>query len=541
MRSINSGVFVSIALTLLIVGIFRSGFYVQPVKAAGLPALAGTETRITTNLYDQYDPAISGNIIVYTDERGIDQDIWYYNLATHTEQPVTTAINDQLLSDVSDRIIVFEDMQAGDVFAYSVLTNTTTDISKSGHAMYPAIGQGLVAWEDTRDGNREIYAMNLTSGEQRRITNSIWSDTLPAVNNGIIVWQHCNNTDCNIYSYDWASNTTRQITNTPDIDQLPRICDKIVVYERQTTAGTHEIYMFNLTSGVERQLPFPHVNGCFLRDPNISGDFVSFENFSQGVFHLMLCNIATDQVYQIPHGPSSQFLSDIDGNHIVYTDDRNGQLDVYMFTFNANYSLTILNSVGGTTNPPTGTHSYELGSNVSISAMADVSYNFDHWELDTVNVGSANPYTVSMDNNHTLKAVFTYSPPPLSVSISPLSASILVGQSVTFTSTVSGGYTPYTYQWYLNGNPVSGATSNTWTFTPTTSGIYYIYLKVTDAKSNTAQSETARIAVTAVPVGGYSFPIQVQTKTEPIITYIASLTIITMLFTKMRQKTKRKR
>jgi uncharacterized repeat protein (TIGR01451 family) len=132
-------------------------------------------------------------------------------------------------------------------------------------------------------------------------------------------------------------------------------------------------------------------------------------------------------------------------------------------------------------------------------------------------------------------------PPPLSVSISPLSASILVGQSVTFASTVSGGYPQYSYQWYLNGAPVLGATSNTWAFAPTTSGIYYIYLKVTDAKSNTAQSETARIAVTAVPVGGYSFPIQVQTKTEPIITYIASLTIITMLFTRMRQKTKRKR
>ncbi|MGB9778733.1 MAG: NosD domain-containing protein [Candidatus Bathyarchaeales archaeon] len=83
------------------------------------------------------------------------------------------------------------------------------------------------------------------------------------------------------------------------------------------------------------------------------------------------------------------------------------------------------------------------------------------------------------------------------VSISPLSASILVGQSVTFTSTVSGGYAPYTYQWYLNDAPVSGATSETWTFTPTTSGIYYVYLKVTDAKGSTIQSETARITVTA--------------------------------------------
>jgi hypothetical protein len=131
--------------------------------------------------------------------------------------------------------------------------------------------------------------------------------------------------------------------------------------------------------------------------------------------------------------------------------------------------------------------------------------------------------------------------PPLQVSISPLSASILIGQSVTFTSTVSGGYTPYTYQWYLNGAPVSGATSSTWTFTPTTSGIYYIHLKVTDAKGNAAQSDTARITVAAVPVGGYSFPIQVPTKAEPVLPYIALMATLTAIFTKLRPKTKRKR
>jgi parallel beta-helix repeat protein len=129
-------------------------------------------------------------------------------------------------------------------------------------------------------------------------------------------------------------------------------------------------------------------------------------------------------------------------------------------------------------------------------------------------------------------------PPPLSVSISPLSASILVDQSITFTSTVSGGYTPYAYQWYLNGAPVSGATSNTWTLTPATSGIYYVHLKVTDAKDNTAQSDAARITVASVPVGGYSVPMQVTTRAEPVLPYIALIAILTGIFTKLRPKTR---
>jgi len=132
-------------------------------------------------------------------------------------------------------------------------------------------------------------------------------------------------------------------------------------------------------------------------------------------------------------------------------------------------------------------------------------------------------------------------PLPLSVTVNPLSVSILVGQSVTFASTGSGGYTPYSYQWYLDGAPVLGATSASWTFTPTTSGIYYIRLKVTDAKANAAQSDAARITVTVIPVGGYSIPIQVPTKTEPVLPYIFSVAILTVIFTKLRVKTKRKR
>jgi len=205
------------------------------------------------------------------------------------------------------------------------------------------------------------------------------------------------------------------------------------------------------------------------------------------------------------------------------------------------YALTITTTVGGTTDTAPGTYGYTANSTVQVAAFPDEGYVLDYWELDSVNAGSANPYSVRMDKNHALKAVFSLIPPPLSASISPLSASILVGQSVTFTSTVSGGYTPYSYQWYLNGNPVSGATAASWAFTPTTSGIYYVYLKVTDAKANTAQSDAARIAVATVPVGGYSFPIQVQTRAEPIIPYIALVAALTAIFTKLRPKTRRKR
>jgi hypothetical protein len=74
------------------------------------------------------------------------------------------------------------------------------------------------------------------------------------------------------------------------------------------------------------------------------------------------------------------------------------------------YTLTVSATTGGTTDPAPGEHAYVEGTVVPVTATADAGYQFDHWELDDVNVGSANPYSVTIDKNHTLTAVFVPNP-----------------------------------------------------------------------------------------------------------------------------------
>jgi hypothetical protein len=77
------------------------------------------------------------------------------------------------------------------------------------------------------------------------------------------------------------------------------------------------------------------------------------------------------------------------------------------------YYLTIVATTGGTTNPVPGTYPYGYGTEVSVNATASSGYTFDHWTLDTVDVGATNPYTVLMNMNHTLKAFFKPVPRPV--------------------------------------------------------------------------------------------------------------------------------
>jgi hypothetical protein len=70
------------------------------------------------------------------------------------------------------------------------------------------------------------------------------------------------------------------------------------------------------------------------------------------------------------------------------------------------YVLTVSAGTGGSTNPAPGSYSEPQGAGVSVTAVSSSDYNFDHWMYDGVNVGLANPYTVTMNGNHTLTAVF---------------------------------------------------------------------------------------------------------------------------------------
>jgi len=81
----------------------------------------------------------------------------------------------------------------------------------------------------------------------------------------------------------------------------------------------------------------------------------------------------------------------------------------------------------------------------------------------------------------------------LSVSITPPSASIDIGESVEFNSTVSGGTSPYSFQWFLNGSYVNGAASQSWIFKPPSKGTYSVHLRVNDSASNVVDGKMLNV------------------------------------------------
>jgi len=204
--------------------------------------------------------------------------------------------------------------------------------------------------------------------------------------------------------------------------------------------------------------------------------------------------------------------------------------------FTPGYTLTIMATVGGKTNPAPGTYMRVAGTVASVTAMPDGGYHFDYWELDGVN-NSANPISVTMNKEHKLIAVFA---PTLTVTATgegstdpaPGMYNCSLGTMVSVTALSDTGY--YLDRWELDGvdigipNPVN-VTMNMkhvlhTVFKQLSSG-HDVAIKGITSKTVIGQGHVLFIQVTAINVGSYTenFNITVYANTIIIETQEVSL------------------
>lgn len=238
-------------MAIWVLAVLAGAFSAGTAEAQAPPLLTETETRITTSLADQFDPALSGNVIVYSDLRGSDADVYYYDIATQSEHRVTSAVGNQQLNDVSNGRIVYTDYRTFDVLVYDTASGTTTNITSAidSVALNPSIGGTIVAWEDQRGAPMEIWATDLATGDVRQVTSTPLSGIRSAIADDVIVWDECGGGFCDVFAYDRVTGTTTQVTNTSTgLERDADVSGRRVVYSGLRD-GEQDVYLYDLDSG----------------------------------------------------------------------------------------------------------------------------------------------------------------------------------------------------------------------------------------------------------------------------------------------------
>jgi parallel beta-helix repeat protein len=114
-------------------------------------------------------------------------------------------------------------------------------------------------------------------------------------------------------------------------------------------------------------------------------------------------------------------------NPLSVTMDTNHALHA---VFKAKPVIAISTSTGGTTDPPSGSHVYDFGAVVTVSALPESDYLFDHWMFDGVNIGSVNPVSLTMDTNHILQAIFRLMPDIAVTAVTPYPTNVRRGEPI---------------------------------------------------------------------------------------------------------------
>lgn len=236
-------------------------FLFSVLFVSGAP-LTGTLTPLTIENSSVFpnEPAVSGDFIVWRDDRTGDNNIYLYDISTGEERQLTdTSMYWEEKPVISDRFVAWQDdLWEGDgydIVLYNLETETGIRIASGiGDQTDPSIDGDILVWQDTRNGaNSDIYLYSITSETEMQVSSADGDQVFPRISGNIIVWENTTFSPRRITMYDYAGNQTpfSPVSFGSDEDQTrPVIKNNYLAWsDNHEDASYYRIYRMDITTG----------------------------------------------------------------------------------------------------------------------------------------------------------------------------------------------------------------------------------------------------------------------------------------------------
>ncbi|MDQ1253573.1 MAG: hypothetical protein QG646_2745 [Euryarchaeota archaeon] len=373
---------------------------------------------------------------------------------------------------------------------------TEARITTSGKAANPDIYGNKIVWQDTRNGNSAIYALDLSTKKEIHVNDKLRL-TDPAINGNKVVFVR-NNTD--IYIYDLSTDKKTVIHSgipfLPVYD--PAIYGNLVAWEfDQPTSIDAKIRCYDLSTQQTTDL----AGYSTAWSPAIYGKRIVWtegnESYNSPDIHMYDLSSPQDRWGTwISHSGKAN-ISDIYSDKIVWADNLSGNWDIYM------YDLSTMKETQITTNPSDSINPVIYGNNLvwqdNRNGNWDI-YAYDlitHQQIHTTN--KADQIAPAIYGNNVVWTDYRNGKPDIymgDISYIPVAA---------FTASPISGKKPLTvkftdkstdaYYWYWDFGDKSTSTLQNSAHKYTKAGTYTVTLKVKNAAGSNTAKKTNYITV----------------------------------------------
>ncbi len=300
--------------------------------------------RVTTNSEYQIKPAVSGNRIVWQDERNrsglfINYDTYMYTLPSGPEQRINTNTKDQSNPFIWENIIVWDDLRNGnrDIYMYDINTTLETQVTTNAEYQdYPAVSDSVIVWRDRRNGDSweyDIYMYDMHNGSEARVSTetSSMQDAGPRISGHKVVWSQYSGSSNSIFFMDLDSGNREQLTSDPYDQYAPDIHGDSVVWLEYRN-GSYSLYMEDLTTHFTQ----------FITDritahskPRISDKGIVWDVLVDlyGNKDLYFYEFATEALVPLVTGAFTEENPSIWSNRIVWDDASSSNYDIYYLDY----------------------------------------------------------------------------------------------------------------------------------------------------------------------------------------------------------------
>lgn len=297
------------------------GIGASPVVADEVDALVWTQWMSSKRLAYDIIPLPPGNSWSYPHVSG-DWAVWQItsnsstnwnvvaqNLRTRLNTNVAVGSGNQTRPRAHGSWVVYEDTRNGnsEIYAFNLATKLETRLTtRAGEQILPDISGTRVVYADVAAG--DVYLHDLATGAHSALPLGTGTQSDPRISGHRVVYLQ----DNEVYVYDLWTGLITRLTNDAVVDAHPDIDGTIVAWHRG--AGSPDVWCQDLAGGAA----FAAVSTADAEGyPSVSGSRIAYFRFT-GTYAVGVYDVLAKKSAMVTDDDTDDVLPTIDGDSIIY-------------------------------------------------------------------------------------------------------------------------------------------------------------------------------------------------------------------------------